>query len=310
MIVWHSALACPYDEERLKGTVIRVRPRGQRAGLDRPRRRLGGVAMAEPEPVVIIGVGARTPVGFTAASSAAAVRAGISVIEEHPFMIDRFGEPMKVTRDVGLDVAVTGAARAIEIGLDAAREALAVLDGRDAPPVSVLVSTGEDRPGQPPGHAAAVFAGLAERLAATVRIDRGGYLAAGHAGGLLAMLRARDALRTGRVRLCLVGGVDSYLEAETLEWLDETEQLHSEGNIYGFCPGEGAGFCLMSTLATARALGCRPLLELVSIAARARGEPHQDRDGLPRHRPRHRLPPRLRGGAVTGSVRSTGSSAT
>ncbi|HVL21223.1 MAG TPA: beta-ketoacyl synthase N-terminal-like domain-containing protein [Amaricoccus sp.] len=222
--------------------------------------------MAEPEPVVIIGVGARTPVGFTAASSAAAVRAGISVIEEHPFMIDRFGEPMKVTRDVGLDVAVTGAARAIEIGLDAAREALAVLDGRDAPPVSVLVSTGEDRPGQPPGHAAAVFAGLAERLAATVRIDRGGYLAAGHAGGLLAMLRARDALRTGRVRLCLVGGVDSYLEAETLEWLDETEQLHSEGNIYGFCPGEGAGFCLMSTLATARALGCRPFLELVSIA--------------------------------------------
>ena len=27
VIVWHSALACPYDEERLKGTVIRVRPR-------------------------------------------------------------------------------------------------------------------------------------------------------------------------------------------------------------------------------------------------------------------------------------------
>ena len=27
VIVWHSALACPYDEERLRGTVIRVKPR-------------------------------------------------------------------------------------------------------------------------------------------------------------------------------------------------------------------------------------------------------------------------------------------
>ncbi len=223
--------------------------------------------MATPEPVVVIGVGARTPVGFTAASSAAAVRAGISVIEDHPFMIDRFGEPMKVTRDVGIDAALTGPARSVEIALDAAREALAPLAGREGVAVSVLLATGEDRPGQPPGHAAAVYAGLTERLAATVRIDRGGWLAAGHAGGLLAMLRARDALRAGRVRLCLVGGVDSYLAPETLEWLDDAEALHSEGNIYGFCPGEGAGFCLLATLATARALGCRPLLELASVAA-------------------------------------------
>ena len=27
VIVWHSALACPYDEERLKGTIIRARRR-------------------------------------------------------------------------------------------------------------------------------------------------------------------------------------------------------------------------------------------------------------------------------------------
>jgi len=222
--------------------------------------------VAAQEPVAVIGVGARTPVGFTATSSAAAVRAGISVIADHPWMIDRFGELMKVTRDAGLDAGLRGPARSIEIGLDAAREALAVLGGRAAPSVSVLLSTGEDRPGQSAGHASTVYAGLTSRLAETVRIDRGGYLAAGHAGGLLAMLRARDALRSGAARLCLVGGIDSYLDPETLEWLDENEQLHSEGNIYGFCPGEGAGFCLLSTLTTARALGCRPLLELVAIA--------------------------------------------
>jgi len=223
--------------------------------------------MPVAEPVVVIGVGARTPVGFTAAGSAAAVRAGISVIEEHPYMIDRFGEPMKVTRDFGVDVCLRGPARLVEIGLDAAREALAVLGGREVPAVSVLLATGEDRPGQPPGHAAAVYAGLTERLAGPVRIGRGDYLASGHAGGLLAMLQARDALRAGQAQLCLVGGVDSYLDPETLEWLDDNDTLHSEGNIYGFCPGEGAGFCLLSTLATARTLGCRPLVELASIAA-------------------------------------------
>lgn len=223
--------------------------------------------MPGAEPVVVIGVGARTPVGFTAAASAAAVRAGISVIQEHPYMIDRFGAPMRVTRDAGIDVGVLGPARGVELALDPAREALAVLAATDPSPVSILLSTGEERPGQASGHAAAVYAGLRTRLSEVVPLGRGGFLAGGHAGGLLAMLRARDALLSGQARLCLVGGVDSYLEPETLEWLDENEQLHSEGNIYGFCPGEAAGFCLLSTLATARALRCSPLLELVSIAA-------------------------------------------
>ena len=72
VIVWHSALACPYDEERLKGTVIRAR---RRVNVRRVGHRTG-VWVAEPcppgEPVVVLGVGARTPVGFTAPASAAA----------------------------------------------------------------------------------------------------------------------------------------------------------------------------------------------------------------------------------------------
>ena len=223
--------------------------------------------MPARDPIVVLGVGARTPVGFTAPASAAAVRAGISVIQDHPYMIDRYGEPMKTTRDAGVDVRVQGPARAIELALDAAREALAALPARPPMPVSILLATGEPRPGQAEGHAEAVYAGVRARLAEQVEVGRGGVIAGGHAGGLLAMLRARDALAAGQAQLCLVGGVDSYLDPETLEWLDDNEQLHSESNIYGFCPGEGAGFCLLATLATARALRCRPLLELVAIAA-------------------------------------------
>jgi 3-oxoacyl-[acyl-carrier-protein] synthase-1 len=74
-------------------------------------------------------------------------------------------------------------------------------------------------------------------------------------------------LAEGKAELVLAGGVDSYLNAETLNWLDEGEQLHSEGNIYGFCPGEAAGFVLMATPQTARRLGLPGLIGIVATAS-------------------------------------------
>src|SRR4051794_33260625 len=95
--------------------------------------------------LAIIGCGARTPLGFDRQSSAAAVRAGISAIAEHPFMIDRFGEPMKVTRDAGLDPDLAGPERLYALAVSAARDALAPLEGASgAHDVSVVVSLGEE----------------------------------------------------------------------------------------------------------------------------------------------------------------------
>ncbi|BCH33437.1 beta-ketoacyl synthase [Mesorhizobium sp. L-8-10] len=219
-----------------------------------------------PGAIVVIGVGARTPLGFSLPPSAAAVRAGISVIQDHPFMVDRFGEPMKVTLDNGVSADLSGPDRVVEIGASAALDALLPLKSSRAS-ISLVLAVGEERPGQTAGYAASVYSGLRARLARNFSIEKGGVLAAGHAGGILAMLHACDALANGSARLCLVGGLDSYVEPETLEWLDALEQLHSRENIYGFCPGEAAGFCLMATLRTARELSCRPLLEVVSVGA-------------------------------------------
>ncbi|TIN06720.1 beta-ketoacyl synthase N-terminal-like domain-containing protein [Mesorhizobium sp.] len=222
------------------------------------------------ETIVIVGVGARTPLGFDTASSAAAVRAGISVIQDHPYMIDRFGAHMKVTRDTGIDVNLRGPDRAVEIAVSPALDALMpFLGSGHTAEVALILSTGEPRPGQPDGFAAQVDRQLRTRLAQHVVLEGGGSTAGGHAGGLLAIYHACKLLREGRAKFCLAGGADTYLEPETLEWLDENEQLHSEGNIYGFCPGEAAGFTLMTTLAVARAHGLHPLLEIVgsSIAS-------------------------------------------
>lgn len=223
--------------------------------------------MPDDEPIVIIGVGARTPLGLSVTTSAAAVRAGISLVQDHPFMVDRFGEPVKVCRDAFIELEVRGERRASELALVPALDALSVLRAAwRTESVWLILATGEARPGQAAGHAAAVYEALASKLVGDVRLSGGEVVANGHAGGIFALSHAGDLLARGDARLCLVGGVDTYLEPETLEWLDDTEQLHSDGNRYGFCPGEAAAFCLLSTRRTARELGCRPLVELAAVA--------------------------------------------
>jgi 3-oxoacyl-[acyl-carrier-protein] synthase-1 len=174
---------------------------------------------------------------------------------------------MKVTRDSGIEVDLGGPTRAFEIALSPALDALKpVLASGNAAEISLILSTGEARPGQKNGFAAQVDAGLRRKLSEQVMLGGGGSTPGGHAGGLLAIHHACKSLREGKTKLCLAGGVDTYLEPETLEWLDENEQLHSEGNIYGFCPGEAAAFCLLATLGTARSYGLTPLAQIVSTA--------------------------------------------
>lgn len=221
-----------------------------------------------PARSAIIGIGARTPLGFGRAASAAAVRCGISAIAEHPYMIDRFGAPMKVTRDAALDIDLTGHERLTSLAIPALTEALAPLSGiASAPRIALTLSLGEARPGQDDDTGASVAEALSVWLDAQFAPGRVLPWMGGHAGGILAMEAGARMIAEGRADLVLAGGVDSYLAAETLDWLDETEQLHSEDNIYGFCPGEAAGFVLMTAPDTARNLGLRPLLELAGTGA-------------------------------------------
>jgi 3-oxoacyl-[acyl-carrier-protein] synthase-1 len=206
---------------------------------------------------------------LNAPASAAAVRADISLIQEHPFMIDRFGEPMRVSIDTEADPTLSGVARCLVLALDPALEALAPLLGstRSLPPVMLLIAAPECRPGWPEHRDHELAHGLAARLEPSIAIGAIHHAAIGNAGGIVALDYAVSAMRQGRSELCLVGGIESYLEPETLEWLDDNEQLHSEGNIYGFCPGEGAGFCLLATARAAYRLGTPILLEVVSAAS-------------------------------------------
>lgn len=59
----------------------------------------------------VVSHGARTPVGFTAEGTAAAVRAKICRVELQTDMIDRTGAPIRFARDATLDPQVRGPER-------------------------------------------------------------------------------------------------------------------------------------------------------------------------------------------------------
>jgi 3-oxoacyl-[acyl-carrier-protein] synthase-1 len=171
-------------------------------------------------------------------------------------MLDKVGEPMVVAPEPTLDAALQGPERFAHLAGPALKEALAPLAEGNVGMQSVhtLVGTPGARPGLPAGIDGALGRLIANEVDATSG-QRTAFLPNGHAAGLLAMIHARDILRAGRSRFCLVGGVDSYLTADSLEWMDDKGILKSSENRNGFPPGEAAGFCLVTTGATALEFG-------------------------------------------------------
>jgi 3-oxoacyl-[acyl-carrier-protein] synthase-1 len=64
----------------------------------------------------------------------------------------------------------------------------------------------------------------------------------GGASGLVALTRVQELLTANCVECVIVGGVDSYINAETLLWLEHNERLKNRRNPDGMTPGEAACF--------------------------------------------------------------------
>jgi 3-oxoacyl-[acyl-carrier-protein] synthase-1 len=216
--------------------------------------------------VDIVATGARTPLGLRAAASAAAHRAGISAVGEHPFMIDRLGDAMSGALDSMLDPSLTGPRRLVALAETALREAAETIAAGRRPRIPVFLGLPELRPGFTVSDADEVRIGIQQIEDLPIDILEIAVLPEGHAAGLKALAMATERIQQGVAEACLVGGVDSYFQAETLEWLDENRQLVSAGARSAFVPGEGAGFCLvMSDQARAR-VGLGALAHVSTVA--------------------------------------------
>lgn len=219
----------------------------------------------DADSVCVVRTGAATAVGASSAATAAAVRAGIASAAEHPFMLDRECDPMIVAMAPYIDPELKGSARFSALAALAADEALTDWQaaGQPALSVRVLIALPEDRPGRPHELTDDLRRHLKRTLCATARIESVRCLQRGHAAGVVVLEQARREIADDPSVVCLVGGVDSYLDADTLNWLEDSEQLHGPNFSWGFRPGEAAGFCVLCAASHAERFGFAPTLHLL-----------------------------------------------
>jgi 3-oxoacyl-[acyl-carrier-protein] synthase-1 len=183
-----------------------------------------------------------TPVGFDAAATAAAVRAGIAAQVEHPFMTDHTGEPMVVALVPTLTPKMDSISRLTELALPPFLKVL-----RSVPPnrtIFVLLAMPEPRPGLPGDYTMRLRHQILRVLSENSQMASVSCTARGAAGGLELFGEALLLLRSEPAATVLIGGVDSHMAPETLEWWDRQDLLHSKTMPWGFCPGEAAAWCL------------------------------------------------------------------
>lgn len=220
------------------------------------------------DTVCIVSTGARTPLGLGAAASAAAFRAGVSAVGRHPFLVDLAGDMMPGALDTGIDAAQLGAARMEVLAEAALREACLVFSGLPPPrmQVPVFLALPEVRPGFAERDAAAVRKHLASVEGLPVDISQVHVSTQGHACGLAALALARDRIAQGAFEACIVGGVDSYFEPETMEWLDQNRQLTGSISRSSFVPGEAAAFCVVMSARACQAAGLQAQAGVIDVS--------------------------------------------
>lgn len=218
--------------------------------------------------IFIIATGARTPLGLAAAPSAAAVRAGITALGDHPFMVDQVGDRMPGAVDAEIDPHIMGPERFLLLAETALSEACAALQSVRANELRLPVFLGlpEIRPGFTEHDALTIQFGLSRYDGLPQSVGDVQVFPHGHAAGFSALAAAVAQLRNGVIEACLVGGVESYFHADTMEWLDANRQLAGSISRSGFVPGEGAGFCLLMAEEVVARLGLNPLARVSAVA--------------------------------------------
>jgi 3-oxoacyl-[acyl-carrier-protein] synthase-1 len=220
--------------------------------------------------IAVTGAGMVTPVGHDAVSAAAAIRAGIARFEELEGFVTPQGHHATGS-SVRIAKGLSGGARTLALAVPAAQEALfAAQEGGGALGLGscrlILALRPEERPAYGDFGREELQA-LLEGAEAEPLLEGAELVRDGHAGGMLALERAGQLLRSGAASCCLVGGVDSLVDDKTLRWLERGRRLKTEIRAEGFIPGEAAAFVALELEDAARARGARPLARLLSSAS-------------------------------------------
>lgn len=210
----------------------------------------------------VTATGMVSPVGLSAASACAAMRAGLSAFGRLPYG-DNTRKPITGSSVPVLPLDLGRHERLVDLLAMALADATGGDAGADSEQVPLLVAVAE--PGRPGGGAA-----LADELVPKVerRLERRFHprlsrvLTGGSAAGFQTLEVARKLLWERRAPSCLVCAVDSFLDARSLLWLESHGRLKSRRNADGVIPGEAAA-CVRVELRTGTER--RPLATIMGL---------------------------------------------
>ncbi len=194
--------------------------------------------------------GLMCPVGIYAAAACAAMRAGIAGFGERPYL-DNAGQPVIGAAVPGLAPNLPQEERLLTLLEGALRDCLKSAAMSETISIPLMVGLSElGRPGGCDHLASGLISKIEKRLKLRFHPTLSRCLSRGHTSGFELLKDAREILADPNVPGCLVAGVDSYMNARTLNWLSHLGRLKAEGNSDGVIPGEAAAVVLIRQSAT------------------------------------------------------------
>lgn len=225
------------------------------------------------DPIVIVDAEMMTAVGSSAAQTATSARARVMRVTEVDFCDYyhtgfRVGvipqESLPQLNSSLQDLPLTDRERRMLrlAGDPLARLVSKIPSAAGAPSVSIGLSEHQNRRPIEPGT-------LMEQLYKQAGLDLSASAATtimqGRAAALLALESGMNALRSGTAQFAIAGGIDSFIDLYILGTLEMQKRIRTDRNADGFAPGEGAGFCLMTTEKIAAKHGMSVLARIDSV---------------------------------------------
>jgi 3-oxoacyl-[acyl-carrier-protein] synthase-1 len=194
------------------------------------------------EPLHVLSFGARTPVGLDAPSTCAAIRAGVPALGESRFFhAGRALEPVVAASVPDLKTE-SGFERLVALAAPALAECVSSLGTDPARAVLFLSVREPHRTGTDlDSRETELLREIQARAGFSFRPESA-VLPAGPAGVMKGLRAAADLRSPTAPEAFVVGGVDSWLNAEDVERLRASWRLAGPRVAQGMFPGEGAAF--------------------------------------------------------------------
>jgi 3-oxoacyl-[acyl-carrier-protein] synthase-1 len=239
------------------------------------------MSAATSSQTVVTAAAAVTAVGPTIEQNLASVCAGIQRFTDHPLHTAAApdpplsgAEPAACALVPGLDAGMPIPERLLQLSLFAAPRFFSDVgwSRREVADAAVFWVLPE------PARLAS-FAGYETLIAGEflTRLGIGGgasrSITAGSGGFAEAVDAAHKHLESGQSRRAIVVALDSWIDRDSMQWLDSAYRLKSERNPDGFIPGEGCAIIALEPAAAAKARHAPALARIQGVAVSSEAAP-------------------------------------